>query len=548
MKHCFFFCCLLSGFFHTLTAQVPYTAFEKQINAEGFSIEPFARTSQIQQTWATLVAANANIGSLGDADMLFLRMDDQGNVLADRQIGEDNYHDVAKEVVWYDAHYYVTGYTRNTDTASNPTFTSFIIKLDSNLNMVWQKNFIFPAPAEIYSNSIVVSQNNTLLLSGQLYDGSEWNSFILRTDTAGTLQWFKQYSSPSSLIPMHMMCVREMGNGDLMVCGASSAGFQVILPFACRFDASGNFIWGKRFNTPPNFQNSDFFYIQEITPGNVLLAGKTDFAGAGNMDYFVVSVNDSGSVNWAKTYGKDQIDWPFGAVYDAQAGELVMTGHSGSFTPSSGTMRGLVMQINPVSGALVGSRLVGDTLASYPLSLYNTNRFGNSARFITGTMGSPADKIYVAGTDNTLQSWCHTINVNPIETNITSATSSFTVNVTVPNPVMNGNKLSDTNFNSTSLLCSSPLAVAEQQQEAGTLRISPNPVIAGAAGGGITIALPEGFIPEQVEIFDLTGRRMMQQAWSGNVIILPESMGSGLYFLCVKNDTARLQTRFVVQH
>lgn len=548
MKHSSFLLACLFGVVFSAAGQIPYTAFEKQVNAEGFSIEPFARTSQIQQTPATLVASNANIGSLGDADMLFLRLDDQGNVLADRQIGEGNYHDIAKEVVWYDSFYYVTGYTRNTDTASNPTFTSFIIKLDSNLNMVWQKNFIFPAPAEIYSNSIALSQNNTLLLSGQLYDGSEWNSFILRTDTAGNLQWFKQYSSPSSQIPMHMLCVREMGNGDLMVCGASSAGFQVVLPFACRFDASGNFIWGKRFNTPPSFQNSDFFYIHEVSQGNVLLAGKTDFAGAGNMDFFVVSVSDSGAVNWAKTYGKDQIDWPFGAAYDAQAGELVMTGHSGSFTPSSGTMRGLVMQINPVNGVLVGSRLVGDTLASYPLSLYNTNRLGNAARFVTGTMGSPADKLYVAGTDNTLQSWCHTITVNPIETAITSAASSFTVNITMPNPVMNGNKLGDTNFNSTSLLCSSPLAVAEQQAEAGALRISPNPVPGGTAGEGLTITLPGSFVPEQIEIIDLTGRQVLQQAWSGNVIMLTEGMRSGLYFLRVKNEMTSLQARFVIQH
>lgn len=536
---------ILSGLLFAVpaTAQTPYTAFEKQVNAEGFSIEPFARTSAIQNTGKTLLAANANIGSLGDADMLFLRMDDQGNVIADRQIGEGNYHDVAKEVAWYDSHYYVTGYTRNTDTASNPTFTSFIIKLDSNLNMVWQKNFIFPAPAEIYSNSLVVSQNNTLLLSGQLYDGSEWNSFILRTDTAGNLQWFKQYSSPSSLIPMHMLCVREMGNGDIMVCGASSAGFQVILPFACRFDASGNFLWGKRFNTPPNFQNSDFFYIHEVTPGNVLLAGKTDFAGAGNMDFFVVSVSDSGSVNWAKTYGKDQIDFPFGAAYDSLSNELVMTGHSGSFT-TSGTMRGLVMQINPVSGSLISSRLVGDTLASHPLSLYNTNRLANASRFVFGTMQWPVDKIYVAGTDNTLQSWCHTIPVSPLETTFTSATSSFTVNITTPNPVLNGNKLDDTNFNSTSLLCSSPLAVADQQQETGTLRLYPNPV---SASGILQVELPVHFIPEHVEIIDLTGRSIVQYPWNGNTIRIPATLSDGLYFVRVKNAERQLQTRLMVK-
>lgn len=548
MKHIYMVLGLLTGMVFPAAGQIPYTAFEKRINAEGFSNEPFARTSQIQQTWATLVAANANIGSLGDADMLFLRMDDQGNVLADRQIGEGNYHDIAKEVAWYDSHYYVTGYTRNTDTASNPTFTSFIIKLDSNLNVVWQKNFIFPAPAEIYSNSLVVSQNNTLLLSGQLYDGSEWNSFILRTDTAGNLQWIKQYSSPSSQVPMHMMCVREMGNGDLVVCGASSAGFQVILPFACRLDASGNFIWGRRFNTPPDFQNSDFFYIHEVSPDNVLLAGKTDYAGAGNMDFFVVSVSDSGSVNWAKTYGKDQVDWPFGAAFDAQAGELVMTGHSGSFTPSSGAMRGLVMQIDPVNGTLLNSALIGDTLVSYPLSLYNTNRLGNAARFVTGTMGFPSDKMYVAGTDDTFQSWCHTIDVNPIETNITSATGSFTVNVTVPNPVMNGNKLDYTNFNSTSLLCSSPLAVADEPAATGTLRIIPNPVISGSAGSEVNVVLPAGFSPEEVAFFDLTGRCIMQQAWNGNAIRLPQEMGSGLYFIRIKNEVSWLQARLVVQH
>ena len=177
MVHCPTRFVLLTALFSPLATSAQLTAYERTIPATAFSIEPQIRTAQLQQgDGSALLAFNAEIGALGDADMLLRKLDADGNILHSLQLGDaegQGYHDVGMEVLQQGDSYYICGYTRSMDDGNPPTFTAFLLKTDTALNFQWQRNYILPAPLELYANAMTMSANGDLLLAGQAYDGSD---------------------------------------------------------------------------------------------------------------------------------------------------------------------------------------------------------------------------------------------------------------------------------------------------------------------------------------------------------------------------------------
>jgi len=503
-------------------------SLEEVVPAELFSIDGMAKASQIQQgANYSIFVSNANIGALGDADMLALRVNSDGSIPHALRIGDGNYHDVCKEVMQVGKNYYLTGYTRSIDTAVSPAYTAFLIKLDTALNFLWQKNFILPG-MDLYANSITQASDGTLLVTGQLYNGL-WNSFLMKTDTSGTLLWFKEYALTNRV---SFSCVRELPGGDILMSGDAAFGFQHILPAACKVNAQGDPIWGRFFNYPSSIQNSDFFFIRPVFGGDVLLAGKTNVAGAGAEDFFVTRIDTAGAVVWAKTYGGAGIDFPFMAQFDGSANELVMVGHSTSFT-SSGTPYGTAMRISP-TGDLLGATLLGDTTTQQNITLYHSCRLTSTSRFFYGSRGTPANDLYITATDNALANLCDAYPVSAATTAFSSLTGTFTFTVSAPVPLVSDSALDFGPFAGDSLMCQHALGVDVLNDHERGMRLWPNP-----GDGDFHVNAPADMHPYVVFACDLSGRVIMQGLWKNADVELPGSLAPGTYVIHVIDRSGR---------
>ncbi|MBK9196512.1 MAG: hypothetical protein IPO17_16325 [Flavobacteriales bacterium] len=272
------------------------SSFEKVVPAPLLSFDAFARAAQVAPDQGRCVfATNALIGQLGDADVLMLRVNGAGDIVQSLTIGDttgQGYHDVAKEVVQSDKHYYVSGYTRAIDTSAAHTFTAFLIKVDTALNFKWQKNYILPGQ-EMYAEVMTPIGGSDLLVAGKIYDGNDFQSFLMRTDSTGAVQWIKQYQMPFGET---IQCVRPLPGGDLLMSGSMIFGFELVLPFVCKVTAQGDWIWGKYYNYPPMsiVENSSFLFVRAASANDILLAGHTDVFGAGSLDAYVVNIDSSG--------------------------------------------------------------------------------------------------------------------------------------------------------------------------------------------------------------------------------------------------------------
>ncbi|MEO8066870.1 MAG: hypothetical protein ABI599_04175 [Flavobacteriales bacterium] len=507
------------------TAQV--SSFEKVVPAELLSFDAFARAGQlVPDQGACVFATNALIGQLGDADMLLLRVNGAGDIVRSLTIGDttgQGYHDVAKEVVQADKHYYIAGYTRAIDTSAAHTFTAFLIKVDTALNFIWQKNYILPGQ-EMYAEVMTTVGASDLLVAGKVYDGNNFHSFLMRTDSTGAPLWIKQYDMPFGET---VQCVRPLPGGDILMSGSMIFGFELVLPFACKVSAQGDPIWANYYNYPPMsiVENSSFLFIRAASVNDILLAGHTDVFGAGGLDAYAVDIDSSGAINWARTYGGAQFDLPYLVQYDNATDEVVMAGNSGSFTPS-GTPFAMAMRIDP-AGALLGTALYGDTSVQQQATLYHSARVSPTRRLLMGARSFPADDLYITGTDNSLANACNHYPVSAQSIPQTTSLGAFPVSVIVPQPVLNDAELGHGTYMDGTILCSIPLAVDEASATSLPL-VYPTP-----GDGSFRVNMPRGTTAAMLDVMDMCGRSVWRTSEVDSDVRLPSIVAPGSYAVCI---------------
>jgi hypothetical protein len=519
------------------------SSFEKVVPAPLLSFDAFARAAQIAPDQGRCVfATNALIGQLGDADVLMLRVNGAGDIVQSLTIGDttgQGYHDVAKEVVQSDKHYYVSGYTRAIDTSAAHTFTAYLIKVDTALNFKWQKNYILPGQ-EMYAEVMTPIGTSDLLIAGKIYDGNDFQSFLMRTDSTGALQWIKQYQMPFGET---IQCVRPLPGGDLLMSGSMIFGFELVLPFVCKVTAQGDWIWGKYYNYPPMsiVENSSFLFVRAASVDDILLAGHTDVFGAGALDAYVVNIDSSGAINWARTYGGSQFDLPYAVQFDVAENELVMAGNSGSFT-SSGTPYAMAMRID-ATGTLVATALYGDTATIQQATLYHGSRVAPDQRLLMGARNFPADDLYITGTDDILANAC---NHHPVSASTIVQTTSFggfAATVTVPQPLITADELGHGVYMDGTMLCLPPTAVNTPADASDEPILYPSP-----GDGSFRLNLPPWCKAVAIQLLDMEGRIVWRTGSVTTEVRIPDTIASGHYLVSIEDVNAqRTVLRYALQ-
>src|SRR5690349_20120986 len=167
-------------------------SFEKIYSHNVMTYDGVARVLHNNNSSETMIVGNAEIGSVGDGESVIVKIDSSGNILNTLIMGKPMYHDICVQAMQQGSDYFFAGDTRSTDTAASPLFTSFLIKTDAHLNVLWQRNFIFPGN-DLYFKTASVTSNGDFLFSGNNYEFSSgnWYSFVMKTDANGIIKLCK---------------------------------------------------------------------------------------------------------------------------------------------------------------------------------------------------------------------------------------------------------------------------------------------------------------------------------------------------------------------
>ncbi len=282
-------------------------------------------------------------------DYWILRLDSVGNLIWEKSFGGKK-DDAAKCVrQTNDGGFIVTGsaHSNNGDVSGNHgngNYDIWVVKLDTNGNLAWQKCFGGSGYEE--SNSIQQTSDGGFIIAGGAasmdgdvsgnHDPDVEDYWIVKLDSVGNLMWQKCLGGTETDVAFDIQLTDD---GSFVIAGISASGdgdvtghhesgqFIKYDEWVVRVDANQNIVWEKSLG------GSDFDYARSICQtmdGGFVIAGDTwsvdgDVTGNNNGDinYWILKLDTDGSLLWQKCMGGSEYDWGYSVRQTPDSGYMV---------------------------------------------------------------------------------------------------------------------------------------------------------------------------------------------------------------------------------
>lgn len=378
--------------------------------------------------------------SEGDQDIFVCKLDSQKNLVWAKKMGGTG-EDFGKGIqVDPDGNVYVTGkFEEVVDFDPNAGITSltsagmedvFVAKLDESGNLLWVKQF--GGSEDDYGFAISLDAQNNVYTTGYFSNVSSFTSgntltsfgsydiFVNKLTTDGNYAWTKQFGGSGHDVGLSLF----VSGGSIYSTGGfqntvdfdpsgniqnfTAPGLNISDIYISKIDTSGNFVWAKQISGVGNDNGQG---ISVDLYGNVYLIGRfestVDFdpnagiynmTAAGTLDIFVMKLTASGNIAWAKQFGSNGIEIPYGIMNDI-AGNVYTTGFffgTVDFDPGNGVFNLEFTQseddcfISQLSkdGDFIWAGMIGGTKFTAGVAIAPDNS-GNV--YTTGWFGGQAD-------------------------------------------------------------------------------------------------------------------------------------------------------------
>jgi hypothetical protein len=224
----------------------------------------------------------------------------------------------------------------------------WIIKLDANGNIQWQKKYA--GILGDLAQSVQQTSEGGYIVAGMM-KGEVW---VLKLNSAGETQWQKTYGN--SCVDANFSIQQTQEGGYIMASVSLTFGAGYTDIWIVKLNPNGEIEWQKTYGG----SGFDLAHsIQQTQDGGYVVAGWTGSFGAGDKDAWVLKLDANGEIEWQKTYGGSGFDLAH-SIQQTQDGGYVVAGWTETF--GAGNMDVWVLKLDAngnMSGCPEG--LVGTT-------------------------------------------------------------------------------------------------------------------------------------------------------------------------------------------
>jgi len=136
--------------------------------------------------------------------------------------------------------------------------------------------------------------------------------------------WIKTYGGDSNDVGMDVLPIKD---GGYFIVGATRLQFEPEPQgdvYLIRTDAAGQVLWEKTYG---GAQYDRGYAIIQAKDGGLVVAGGTKSFGAGEMDMYLIKLDQDGNPIWSKTFGGPQDEEAI-AVYQTLDGGYILMGYT----------------------------------------------------------------------------------------------------------------------------------------------------------------------------------------------------------------------------
>jgi len=298
----------------------------------------FEEAIAIQQTsdGGYIVAGTTDSFGSGKKDFWIVKLASNGNVEWQKAYGgggDDWLHAIQQTS---DGGYIVAGTTYSFLEGWWDPCNGWILKLDANGNIEWQKVLMIGGEQQIYD--IRQTSDGGYIAVGATWDaypGGCYDLWVVKLDSDGHIQWQKAYGRGGKDPWDIGRAVQQTSDGGYVVAGETWS-FDYL--WVLKLDSDGDVEWQKAYSRGEDENGAKA--IQQTSDGGYVVAGYTSDFGYGgtNYDVWILKLDSDGDVEWQKAYGgsdKDGTDAP-GAIQQTSDGGYIVAAYTKSFGPGWG--------------------------------------------------------------------------------------------------------------------------------------------------------------------------------------------------------------------
>jgi len=263
-------------------------------------------------------------GNHGYYDAWIVKVDTSGNIIWQKCFGGTGLDEALSVQQTTDAGFIVCGLSASTDgnlTGNQGGYDYWVIKLDGNGNLLWQKNF--GGSGDDYGHKAVQTSDGGYIVTGMSgsndgdVSGNHGNNdlWTVKLDSGGNIEWKKCLGGSEE---EGATAIEQTTDGGFIIAGYSASnngdvtGNHGGLDFwLVKLNSSGNITWQKSLGgSGLEIARS----IQQTADGGYLCSGSSgsnngDVSGNhGAEDGWIVKLNSSGTVEWQKCIGGNSDD------------------------------------------------------------------------------------------------------------------------------------------------------------------------------------------------------------------------------------------------
>lgn len=250
-----------------------------------------------------------------------------------------------------DGGYIVAGYTNSDDgdiDSNRGGYDYWVIKLNDTGGVNWKRTYGGSGFDEAYG--VVQTMGGGYIVagwsdspdgdvSGLHQNGGDPDYWIVKLDDTGAISWQKCYGGYATDFAY---CIQQTRDSGYIISGftVSEDGDVIGLHglgdcWVIKLNDTGKISWAKTYGG----ENDEYAYcIQQTREGGYIFAGSTssalgDVTGLHNTpfittDYWVVKLNDTGKISWEKCYGGSRGEIAFSIVQTTDSGYIIAGGAS----------------------------------------------------------------------------------------------------------------------------------------------------------------------------------------------------------------------------
>lgn len=319
-------------------------------NSQFYTVSPAGDQYTLVQT---VDGGYAIAGSTAGGYFWLFKVNSQGTLLWSKTypIEEGIYDDLHSMTQTKDGGFALAGSTEGFNAVTGGGRDFWLVKVDSGGTEQWNQTYnsgtystpdgsVYPRSDE--AESVIQTSDGGYALSGQTTTSgslsSTYETWLVKTDSAGKQQWTKTYSGPNDAGAEYRVIQTSDGGYALATSEVRDFDFTVIQ--LIRTDSSGGVQWRNTYgdNKDPDSLYSDKYVnapcaVVQLNDGGFAVAGtmtEVNENGPISHDLGLLRVDSSGNVLWTKMYharenmGTLSVEWAYSMTRTSDGGYAIV--------------------------------------------------------------------------------------------------------------------------------------------------------------------------------------------------------------------------------